>query len=130
MAPCPPQIRVDQDLWSSVKRDSTNIFVLQASTVRSAWNAAFGSCSGDCCYRLVVMGDDGLPLAVIAQAATLKEGEKDWEWAVIAYKTEFRRKVPTQHRIIEHFVTLWNKTHPRNVCSSFLCFLAVDADGY
>jgi len=111
MAPCPPIVYVDEDLWSNVKRDSSNIIVLQASAVRAAWSAAFGSGSGDCSHRIVVMGDDGIPMAVIAEAETLAEGEKDWEWAVTAFKTEFRRKIPPQHKIIEHFVTLWNKTH-------------------
>jgi len=118
MAPCAPQIHVDQDFWNCVKRDSSNIIVLQASTLKDAWNAAFGNCSGECCYRIVIMGDDGLPMAVIAQSTTLKEGEKDWEWAVIAFKTEFRRKIPSQHKIIEHFVALWNKSHPRSMAIS------------
>jgi len=111
MAPCPPQVLVDLDLWNCVKRDSSNIIVLQANTLKNASDAAFGNHCGECCYRIVIMGDDGLPLAVIAQSMTLKEGEKDWEWAVIAFKTEFRRRIPSQHKIIEHFVALWNKSH-------------------
>jgi len=115
MAPCPPQIHVEEDLWNNVKRDSTNIIVLQASAVREAWNAAFSSGSDEFNHRIVVMGDDGLPLAVVAQAQTLAEGEKDWEWAVLAMKTEFRRRTPAQHKLIEHFVALWNKSHPRSM---------------
>jgi len=115
MAPCPPLTYVEGELWSNVKRDSTNIIVLQASAVREAWSAAFGSGSGEGSYRIVVMGDDGLPLGMVATAETLAEGEKDWEWAVGVYKAEFRRKTPTQHKIIEHFVAVWNKSHPRNM---------------
>ena len=120
MAPCPPLIHVEEDLWNSVKRDSTNIIVLQASVVRASWSAAFGSGSDDFSHRIVVMGDDGFPLAVIAQAQTLAEGEKDWEWAVLAMKTEFRRRAPAQHKLIEHFVALWNKSHPRSVCCALI----------
>ena len=115
MAPCPPLLLDEDSLWSSVKRDSTNTIVLQASAVVEACSAAFGGGGGACHLRTVVVGDNGVALAVVAQAASLAEGEKDWEWAVIVLKSEFRRKAPSPQKLTEHFVSLWNKTHPRNV---------------
>ena len=118
MAPCAPVLLDEDSLWSSVKRDSTNAIVLQASAVVEACSAAFSGSSGACPYRTVVVGDNGVALAVVAQAASLAEGEKDWEWAVIVLKSEFRRKAPSPQKLTEHFVSLWNKTHPRNVSTT------------
>ena len=116
MAPCAPQTYVGDDYWSNVKRDSSNTLVLQGNAVTAACATAFGGGSGAARFRVVAVGDDGTALAMVARADTLAEGERDWEWAVAALKSEFRRRSPTPQRLTEHFVYQWNKTHPKAVC--------------
>lgn len=126
MAPCAPQTYVGDDYWSNVKRDASNTVVLQGNALAAACAAAFGGGCGTPRYRVVVVGDDGTALAMVARADTLAEGEHDWEWAVAALKSEFRRRAPTPQRLAEHFVSQWNKTHPKTVCEDpssppFMC---------
>lgn len=118
MAPCAPQTYVGDDYWSNAKRDASNTLVLQGNALAAACAAAFGGGSGTPRYRVVVVGDDGTALAMVARADTLAEGERDWEWAVATLKSEFRRRAPTPQRLAEHFVSQWNKNHPRAVCVS------------